>query len=105
MPASRSRVPEPSAATETSVPGCSSSTIASDAKEIVSERGLKGISEVGEEFYERPSQKVGLSLEHSTRYARHVSDVLGIVVPEEDLGQEYRELSERVLPDPQYYGS
>ncbi len=64
------------------------------------------------EFYERLSQKAGLSLEHSTRYARHVGNVLGVTVPEEDLATvreelnpEYWELSERVLPDPQYHGS
>ena len=64
------------------------------------------------EFYERLSQKASLSLEHSTRYARHVGNVLSVAVPEEDLATlrkeldpEYWELSERVLPDPQYYGT
>lgn len=59
------------------------------------------------EFYERLSQKAGLSLEHSTRYARHVGNVLSVAVPEEDLATareeldpEYWELSERILPDP-----
>lgn len=77
---------------------------------------LKGEGEGEEfsvwEFYERLSQKAGLSLEHSTRHARHVGNVLSVAVPEEDLvtareelDPEYWELSERILPDPQYYGS
>jgi hypothetical protein len=44
----------------------------------------------------------------ATRYARHVGDVLGDAVPEEELEAmreelppEYWELSERVLADPQ----
>ena len=45
-------------------------------------------------------------------YARHVGDVLGDTVPEEELEAmreelppDYWELSERVLPDPHRYGS
>ncbi len=59
-----------------------------------------------------PGRGLRESLEHSTRYARHVGNVLGVAVPEEDLAsvreeldQEYWELSERVFLDPQYNGS
>jgi hypothetical protein len=59
-----------------------------------------------------PGRGLRESLEHSTRYARHVGNLLGVAVPEKDLASvreeldpEYWELSERVFPDPQYNGS
>jgi uncharacterized protein (DUF2267 family) len=59
------------------------------------------------EFYERFAQRAGIAPEMATRYARHVGDVLGDAVPEEELEAmreelppEYWELSERVLADP-----
>ncbi len=64
------------------------------------------------EFHERFAQKAGIAPEMATRYARHVGDVLGDAVPEEELEAmreelppEYWELSERVLTDPHRYGS
>ncbi|HZC20002.1 MAG TPA: hypothetical protein VE225_09850 [Rubrobacteraceae bacterium] len=63
-------------------------------------------------FHEWLAQKAGIAPEHATRYARHVGNVLGAVVPEddldvdcEDLPPQYWELAERVLPDPHYHGS
>ena len=64
------------------------------------------------EFYERFAQEAGIAPEMATRYARHVGDVLGDAVPEEELEAmreellpDYWELSERVLPDPHRYRS
>ncbi len=64
------------------------------------------------EFHERFAQKAGIAPEMATRYARHVGDVLGDAIPEEELEAvreelplEYWELSERVLPGPHRYGA
>ena len=64
------------------------------------------------EFHERFAQKGGIAPEMAARYARHVGDVLGDAVPEEelealreDLPPDYWELSERVLADSHRYGS
>lgn len=64
------------------------------------------------EFFERFAQKASITPEMATRYARHVGDILGDAVPEEELAAMheelppgYWELSERVLTDPHPYGS
>lgn len=44
------------------------------------------------EFYERFAQRAGIAPEMATHYARHVGDVLGDAVPEEELEAMCEEL-------------
>lgn len=82
--------------------------------------GLTGYLEGGDggeefsvwEFYERFAQKAGIGPGQATRYARYAGGVVGEVMTDEELEAareelppEYWELSERVLPDPNYHGS